>query len=100
MAIAETEPAFKDTAEEPNLEPDLHMYTAAELARLVVASYRFSQGWPELQANIFMYLTARYGERFDPKTFDEAQDLVVKVAQRITGNPKLHKQLLPLDLVL
>jgi len=107
VATLEIEPAEIDTVQidkaetlgnlaiGPNLQPEQESdkYSVRDTVSLIINSYRFSQGQPDLQEIIFEYLVDRYGGRLQAKTINQARPLVLNAAAKlVTETPKLHKK--------
>lgn len=65
-------------------------YDAAQLARLFVGSFRFSQGRPRLQVDILAFLVARHGDRMTGDRLPEAVERATSTLLRVVGNRRLH----------
>jgi hypothetical protein len=74
---------------EPTSEADIK-YTAKDIVKLVINSYRFSQGQPALQQAYFDFLLNKFGNRFDEAVVKEAIPQIINAAENILSNPKMH----------
>lgn len=71
----------------------LQPYSTRDITKFIIYSFRFSQGQPEIQDEIYNYIHANYKDRLDPNVIDGALPEAIDAVERIVGNPKLHKQI-------
>jgi hypothetical protein len=70
-------------------------YDCAQLARLFIGSFRFSQGRPELQRSILAHLVQRHGHRMRRELLAEASERATGTLLRVIVNHRLHAPVPP-----
>lgn len=71
-------------------ERGAYSYGRGQLARLIIGSFRFSQGRPELQVQILSHLVVQHGPRIRRELLPEATDRASRTLLRVAMNHRLH----------
>lgn len=75
-----------------SIEELSEQYSPEYIARLVINSFRFSQGMGGIQHSIMAYMAHNFGERFSPEAIEASIPIASQTAMNIRNNSAVHAQ--------